>query len=374
MNYHSVDRPVRHLSVGPRRSRWFVSAAALTILLIVALVAFLFWPASRGLEERAAKAEAAVHSARPALDLKLPPPDLLRPLSPEEAVLENEKRPFAATPGDPANPFTLRADSLSRLRAIDCLTQAVYYEAASEGVEGGRAVAQVVLNRMRHPAYPNTVCGVVYQGSTRATGCQFTFTCDGSLLRPPSTYLWARSRVVAQEALAGRVYPSVGLATHYHADYVVPYWADSLNKIVQIGRHIFYKLRGGLGSSRAFRQKYPGVEPPPPSAGTSAAVLEEALKVTEETTDPLLPFAEAETPKPMMDEEPSVTTLGPDTALSIDSAQGSLIIDGGAPRVPGKRQPKVTPEQSGCDSSAAGSSVSAIRPNELRTGKPATGC
>jgi spore germination cell wall hydrolase CwlJ-like protein len=107
-------------------------------------------------------------------------------------------------------------------RALTCLTQAVYYEAASEGVDGGRAVAQVVLNRMRHPGYPASVCGVVYQGADRPTGCQFTFTCDGSLLRAPVQALWARSRKIAEEALKGRVFATVGHATHYHADYVLP--------------------------------------------------------------------------------------------------------------------------------------------------------
>jgi spore germination cell wall hydrolase CwlJ-like protein len=349
-----------------------VLAAALAIVAIAGLVAVLFWPASRGLEDRAAKAEAAVHSAQPAIDLNLPDPDLLRPLSPEEARLENEKRPFAAAPGPPPRPFTLQADAVSRLRAIDCLTQAVYYEAASEGVEGGRAVAQVVLNRVRHPAYPNTVCGVVYQGSSRATGCQFTFTCDGSLLRAPSAYLWARSRTIAQEALAGRIYGPVSLATHYHADYVLPYWADSLNKLVQIGRHIFYGLKGGIGSSRAFNQRYPGVEPPPVSAGTSAAVLEEALQVTEGTVDPLLPVAEEATPKPMTDEQP-LPTLQPETSLAVDSAAGALILDGSAPPPPAPTRSKKTRGQEAC-SGGSGKSMEAVRANDLRIGKASSGC
>ncbi|MDZ7587989.1 MAG: cell wall hydrolase [Parasphingorhabdus sp.] len=88
---------------------------------------------------------------------------------------------------------------------LQCLTQAVYYEAASEPDAGQRAVAQVVLNRVRHPAYPRTVCGVVYQGSERRTGCQFTFTCDGSLRRTPSAFFWERARRVAADALAGRI-------------------------------------------------------------------------------------------------------------------------------------------------------------------------
>ena len=92
--------------------------------------------------------------------------------------------PIADLPNPAAQPFTLRgADEAARARALECLTSAVYYEAGNESADGQQAVAQVVLNRVRHPAFPSSVCGVVYQGSTRATGCQFTFTCDGSLAR-----------------------------------------------------------------------------------------------------------------------------------------------------------------------------------------------
>ena len=365
---------MRHLSVGPRRRRWFLLASLLAIAALAAVIAFLFWPAPHSLEDQASRAEAAIHSADPAVKLDLPPPDLLRPLTPEEARLENEKRPFATEPPPPAKPFQLRADAVSRLRAVDCLTQAIYYEAASEGVEGGRAVAQVVLNRARHPAYPNTICGVVYQGSTRSTGCQFTFTCDGSLLRPPSAYLWARSTTIAQEALAGRVYAPVGYATHYHADYVLPYWADSLDKLVQIGRHIFYRLRGAVGSGRAFSQRYPGVEPPPVSAGTAAAVLEEALKVTAETAEPLEPVAEEATPRPLADEQalPSLPALQPETSLAVDGNQGSLIVDGGiAPRQSAGRRGNSTADP--CAAPGPGKAATAVRANELRVGQ-GSGC
>jgi hypothetical protein len=107
-------------------------------------------------------------------------------------------------------------------RALDCLTAAVYFEAASEPDDGQRAVAQVVLNRLAHPLFPKTVCGVVYQGSQRGTGCQFTFTCDGALLRQRSRYFWDRAQQVARAALAGYVFRPVGLATHYHTFAVHP--------------------------------------------------------------------------------------------------------------------------------------------------------
>ncbi len=144
--------------------------------------------------------------------------------------------------------------------ALRCLTQAVYFEAATEPLQGRRAVAQVVLNRMRHPAYPKSVCGVVYQGSQRQTGCQFSFTCDGSLLRTPMTGPWREAQAVALDALNGRIEPSVGTATHYHADYVLPKWAFTLDKIEQLGRHIFYRFDGSWGRAPAFDGRYSGVE------------------------------------------------------------------------------------------------------------------
>lgn len=143
--------------------------------------------------------------------------------------------------------------------ALKCMTQAVYYEAANEPLRGKRAVAQVVLNRMRHAAYPNSVCGVVYEGSNQRV-CQFSFTCDGSLLRTPMARQWSESREVAKAALAGTTEPSVGTATHYHADYVLPRWAFELGKLEKIGAHIFYRFKGGWGSSAAFNRKWSGRE------------------------------------------------------------------------------------------------------------------
>ena len=177
-----------------------------------------------------------------------------------DAQYINALRPASLTPPLPARPFVLKASTEDRTQALECLTQAIYYEAATEPVEGMQAVAQTVLNRMRHPGYPKSVCGVVYQGSQRVTGCQFSFTCDGSLARVPNAVLWERSRSVAQRALAGFVLTSVGTATHYHADYVAPYWAPTLYKISKIGRHIFYRWTGPSGLPRAFTGRYAGGE------------------------------------------------------------------------------------------------------------------
>lgn len=172
-----------------------------------------------------------------------------------------------------ARPFHPAGSGLDKARALQCLSLAVYYEAANESTEGQRAVAQVVLNRVAHPSYPASVCGVVFQGSERRTGCQFTFTCDGSLARKPAAAQWDRARKVAAEALAGYVYAPIGLATHYHATYVLPYWAASLDNVGTIGLHTFYRWRGAAGRKAAFSLAYRGGEPaaaPHPRSAASA--------------------------------------------------------------------------------------------------------
>ena len=163
--------------------------------------------------------------------------------------------------GPAARAFRQAGSGIDKARALQCLTLALYYEAANEPTEGQRAVAQVVLNRVAHPSYPNSVCGVVFQGSERRTGCQFTFTCDGSLARKPVQAKWDRVRQLAAEALAGYVHEPVGLATHYHATYVLPYWASSLHNVGTIGLHTFYRWRGAAGRRDAFAAAYRGAEP-----------------------------------------------------------------------------------------------------------------
>lgn len=150
---------------------------------------------------------------------------------------------------------------IDRTRAVQCLTAAIYFEARSESDQGQRAVAQVVLNRVAHPSYPNTVCGVVFQGSERSTGCQFSFTCDGSMARLPNPMFWQRAQGVALSALSGYVEPSVGLATHYHTIAIHPYWAPSLHYLTTIGAHRFYSFAGAAGRPGAFRFAYAGGEP-----------------------------------------------------------------------------------------------------------------
>jgi hypothetical protein len=164
---------------------------------------------------------------------------------------------------DAAPPFHLEADAATRARALDCLADAVYYEAAGEPREGREAVAQVVLNRVRHPNYPKSVCGVVFEGAARATGCQFTFTCDGSLRRTPEALGWRDALEVAAAALDGFVSPSVGGSTHYHALRVHPVWSAAMTPTRRIGAHQFYRLAGHRGSVEALAGAYAGAEPQP---------------------------------------------------------------------------------------------------------------
>lgn len=173
--------------------------------------------------------------------------------------------------GPAARAFRSGGSGIDKARALKCLATAIYYEAASESIGGQKAVAQVVLNRVAHPTYPRSVCGVVYQGSERKTGCQFSFTCDGSLRRKPGSTAWARAQRVAREALAGDVYAPVGLATHYHTTWVSPYWAPSLDFLGTIGAHRFYRWRGAAGKPGAFGTVYVGGEPLPKPTRRAAA-------------------------------------------------------------------------------------------------------
>ncbi len=170
-----------------------------------------------------------------------------------------------------AAPFSSRtATAVDRGRALECLTAAIYYEAASEPDAGQQAVAQVILNRVRHPAFPATVCGVVYQGSERS-GCQFSFACDGAMARLPSRTGWMRAARAAAMALAGWVYAPVGLATHYHTYAVTPTWNRSLVMTNVVGAHFFHRWKGYWGTANAFHQTYTGNEPVP---GPHRAVVE----------------------------------------------------------------------------------------------------
>jgi exopolysaccharide biosynthesis WecB/TagA/CpsF family protein len=312
--------------------RW--PAAALVLLAIAATTVYVTTSRSGQSTPHIVQAKLPRPTIVAPLPLNLPPPDLLRPLTPDQAAAQNAARPFVNRPDTAAGKFVLRTDAEDRERAINCLTQAVYYEAVGEGVDGERAVAQVVLNRLRHPGYPTTICGVVYEGAERITGCQFTFACDGSLQRVPVAALWARSRKIAEDALSGKVFAPIGHATHYHADYVLPYWADSLDKTLQIGRHIFYRLRSSLGDSRSFFQHYAGTEPGLPKPGGTVVFSEstEAERLANALISDDLKASAPEVEKAAQAASP----------LLIDSSRGILLADQQASVTPSAKHKPVS--------------------------------
>jgi spore germination cell wall hydrolase CwlJ-like protein len=173
------------------------------------------------------------------------------------ATAAAEPAPMANPDPNAAPPFVLKTDPADVQQAVKCMAQAVYFEAGFQPVEGQRAIAQVILNRARDKHFPGTVCGVVYEGWKRKTGCQFSFVCDGSLWRrPPNGEELASAEKIAADALNGYVVAAVGTATHYHTWKIDPYWNDSLVKTAQIGDHIFYRWPGKAGQPAALSDDF----------------------------------------------------------------------------------------------------------------------
>ena len=193
------------------------------------------------------------------LDIDTPPNLGLGRLSMDEARKINGVIPISALANPPVAPFVLKASTAERDAAVQCMTTAIYYEAALEPRAGQEAVAQVILNRMRHAGYPKSVCGVVFQGSDRP-GCQFSFACDGSMARAPAAWAWRNARDVAGDALNGYVMKDVGAATHYHTSWIMASWTPTLIKVGQIGGHLFFRPTGTEGQPSAFNAAYLGGE------------------------------------------------------------------------------------------------------------------
>lgn len=156
---------------------------------------------------------------------------------------------FGGPYNPPAAPYRL-AGALGASRELECLTQAVYFEARGESSAGQAAVAQVVLNRVRNPSYPKSVCGVVFQGAARGVGCQFSFACDGSMRRGREYGAWTRAEEIASRALSGGVMSTVGAATHFHTIQSDPRWGPNLLRVAQVGLHVFYRLSHGVAADR----------------------------------------------------------------------------------------------------------------------------
>ena len=337
----------------PLRSRWhLVIAAVLTLCILLGTIAVVMSNSLFG--DSSINVQDSVTLPRDAAGLNRIPalpglPDEATDaaenqnleLSREEAERANSAIPASSEKIVPARPFSIPgtgALALSRQPALNCLTSAIYYEAAIESDRGQRAVAQVVLNRMRHPAYPNNICDVVFQGSERSTGCQFTFTCDGSLARVPGPASWERARKIAVAALAGTVEPSVGTATHYHTNYVLPYWAKSLVKVNTIGTHIFYRWSGFWGKRAAFTSAYAGENlsaTEDSDAGENAELgIDPDLDNSEETVtfvpeiDPILAPKFQAAPDNVPAEQAEVIAADEiPSPLAADRNKGTLILD-----------------------------------------------
>ena len=241
-----IERKIPHLLL------WAVGALAVLIGLY-----FFATPEARPIDKAPS---VTAQLAPPPTPIPEAEPLEVQAVAPEKAVEINTAVPFSTRPNPAAKPFKLVGLETDMARAVDCLAAALYYEAGNEALEGQRAVAQVVLNRVRHPAFPKTVCGVVFQGQERSTGCQFSFTCDGAMARIPSADSWKRMQDIARSALTGSVYKPVGLATHYHTDWVVPVWSASLEKIRAERTHLFFRWAGWWGTPTAFRGQYAGNE------------------------------------------------------------------------------------------------------------------
>lgn len=263
----------------------------------------------------------------PKAELPTVEPVRLAALPMDEARRFNATIPFSTAPNPAARPFFIAGSPDDRARAVDCLAAATWYEAGDDAV-GQRAVAQVVLNRMRHPAFPKSVCAVVFQGQERRTGCQFTFTCDGAMRRTPSPAAWERARDIARQALAGYVYAKVGHSTHYHTDWVVPYWSSSLDKVAEVHTHLFFRWTGWWGTPPAFRRAYAGAEPviakmarfSPVHAtgGNPAALTIEGLAIEGLVIDPAT-IPESAVPQPVTGEASNVFHAALDRNMGADA-------------------------------------------------------
>lgn len=247
----------------------------------------------------------AIAQAAPSIERVSVQPVLRGSLS--EAARPAPLRPaFAAV--KPAQPFQARGP-VAGSTDLECLTQAVYYEARGETPLGQAAVAQVVLNRVRHPSFPKTVCGVVYQG-VKSRGCQFSFACGGQVSRHPETEAWRRAQKVASQALAGVVIAQVGNATHFHTLNVNPRWGDNLLRVAQVGLHVFYRTsRTGAPRPAAVEaEPQPLVEP---LVQFTAAVAPEGLTRAALTLAPVepVPAAEAAAPSVAAEGKPAAAVI-----------------------------------------------------------------
>jgi len=208
-----------------------------------------------------------------------------------------------------------RGGAKARRRAdLECLTEAVYFEARGESARGQAAVAQVVLNRVKHPAFPKSVCAVVFQGAGRS-GCQFSFACDGSMKRGREVLAWDRAREVAVQALSGALHAEIGAATHFHTTAVSPAWAPQMLRVASVGTHVFYRF--SPYRLRVEPMAQPAVEHAVLTGGAAEKIPElrlmSAVAVEKAVADSLEPVAAPAVAKP-------ASAVAPAAPKSADSA------------------------------------------------------
>jgi spore germination cell wall hydrolase CwlJ-like protein len=204
------------------------------------------------------------------------------------------------------------ANKSKATRDLDCLTQAVYFEARGETPRGQAAVAQVVMNRVKSPSFPKSVCGVVFQGAAAHRGCQFSFACDGSMRQAREDDAWDRARKIARRTLSGVVLADIGSATHFHTTGVAPSWGPQMLRVAQVGLHVFYRFNphapamrpmdggsvvlaslstanpptGELRLSQALVDKSADAKAAPVAASATAAAVPAAAQVSTVATEP----------------------------------------------------------------------------------------
>jgi hypothetical protein len=202
----------------------------------------------------------------------------------------------------------------TRARELECLTEAVYFEARGESARGQQAVATVIMNRVKNPNFPKTVCGVVYQGAAHRNGCQFSFACDGMAERVVEHTAWTRARGVAARVLSGAVLREVGSATHFHATQVDPSWGSQMLRVAQVGLHVFYRFNPHAPRPAILDRDDEGVDfvsapaqPEPPTLRLAQALVVPTpppAPVPVSDAKPAAPIAEAKPPAPAVEVKP----------------------------------------------------------------------
>jgi hypothetical protein len=209
--------------------------------------------------------------------------------------------------------------ALNRTRELDCLTQAVYFEARGETVRGQAAVAQVVLNRVKHPAFPKTVCAVVFQGAA-SHGCQFSFACDGSMRRAREAGAWDRARKIAARAMSGVVLADVGSATHFHTTGVAPAWGPRMLRVSQVGLHVFYRFNPNAARTLDAAPERAVFVNLPAQAMAPTAPLRIATAMVEKTIDATLATPAPQVAAPQVAPAPAKPVVADAPAANVGKA------------------------------------------------------